>query len=349
MTKVMVVVLSAVLFFAFVAVLAVLFIGSHASDSDDNVKGNGGDIAGDAAKGGMPATPVSVQVPPGPRRETPVETVTPDHVPQTRTPRPLSPTHPPGVQSCPVDGYHGKRIGQMYGYSNDLSGFLYAASDNIVIITGLNYDGKEPAAHFWAQYSQVPVNEMVGDELPDENGSNGVLPAYKNATVQLKLPKVITAYQSLGIFSTQQNKYFGYAWIPRNYELPKQQALENPISRFGNVNASEIVLTDSTTMRIKNFVNHGHCPHTYFVAAPTNVPNPEELTYLIYDGNKMGELESYNGTDLTIQLPEGCHWSQFKWFSAFCVMARAPLLDVDIERSASHRVPLHSSKPVFRS
>lgn len=35
--------------------------------------------------------------------------------------------------------------------------------------------------------------------------SNDVLKAYNNATVQLKLPKVITAYQSLGIYSAPHN------------------------------------------------------------------------------------------------------------------------------------------------
>ncbi|XP_077523794.1 protein Skeletor, isoforms B/C-like [Amblyomma americanum] len=345
----LVLVLSVVLLFSFVAVLAVLLIGS--ANADDDQKNKLGDARADGGKTGIdggriPSPPLSVEIPIGPRKPPTGVTVTP--APNPPTARTLSPTHPPGAQTCPVGGYYGKRIGSIASYAHGVTGFVYAASRSSIVITNLNYDGADPAARFWAEYTQGQPDQATGDEISDETGGGNALKAYRQATVYLKLPKEITAYETLGIYSPQDKQYFGSVRIPSDYELPNEQSLGKPVSRFGNVMANELVLTDSSSMMLRGFLNDGQCPYTYFVVAPTRLPHPEELTYLIYDGNKMGELGIYNSTDVTIELPQGCHWNQFQWFSVFCIDGQSSLADIDIDAGSAERLPLHNPESVVR-
>ncbi|KAH8027264.1 hypothetical protein HPB51_003771 [Rhipicephalus microplus] len=95
--------------------------------------------------------------------------------------------------------YYGKLIGKIETYAHSFSGTVYAASDKSIIITNLVYDGAGPAAFFWGSTKGAALT-LDGEQLPDENGSTDLLKAYRNAKVQLKLPRKITAYKSIGMY-----------------------------------------------------------------------------------------------------------------------------------------------------
>lgn len=238
--------------------------------------------------------------------------------------------------------YYGKLIGAIETQAHDLTGNVYAASETSVVITDLNYDGKGPAAHFWA--GENADLDDHGDELLDEHGSSNVLKAYSNALVLLRLPKKITAYRCLGMYCKKFRADFGNVKIPRNYTLPTEQSLGKLSAKGGGIMAIEVVLRDSAIMLLKAFQYDGHCPSASFVAAPTVQPKQDDLTHLVYDGYKTGKLGRFYKTDVTVQLPKGHNWNEFKWFSVYCTDTKESYADIAINKSQTESVPVHDPK-----
>ncbi|KAH6925732.1 hypothetical protein HPB50_008994 [Hyalomma asiaticum] len=216
---------------------------------------------------------------------------------------------PQGVLSV----YYGKSLGAIKTFAHGFTGTVYAANDTSIVITGLNYDGKGPAAYFWAGFNVGLDNKA--DQLLDENGSDKVLKAYQNAVVRLTLGKKITDYKSLGIYCKQ----------------------------FG---AAEVVLKDSETMMLKEFeYDATKCAGSaFFVAAPTDNPQPDKMTRLMYDNGKTTKLEGYSKKDVVVTLPEGHSWNEFKWFSVYCVDSKQSYADITIDTALAEKLPLQPSR-----
>ncbi|XP_077524132.1 protein Skeletor, isoforms B/C-like [Amblyomma americanum] len=238
--------------------------------------------------------------------------------------------------------YYGKFIGPIKSYAHNFSGNVYAATESSVVVTDLNYDGGGPEAYFKA--GRNPELDYNGDRLPDENGSFNVVKPYRKATVHIRLPQKITAYRCVGMFCEKFAADFGNVKIPSDFVLPKEQSLGKLSAKHRSTMATEVVLRDSAIMLLKGFQHDAHCPSASFVAAPTVQPKKEDLTHLIYDGFKRGKLGSLEKTDVTIQLPKGHHWNEFKWFSVYCYDSMESYADITIDKTVAESLPLHDPK-----
>ncbi|KAK8768509.1 hypothetical protein V5799_015026 [Amblyomma americanum] len=218
--------------------------------------------------------------------------------------------------------YYGKLIGPVKTNAHGFSGTVYAATENSVIITDLNYDGEGPEAFFWVGTGQEP--DSKGHQIADENGSMQVLKAYKNARVLLTLPKKITDYQYLGIYCRKFGANFGHVTIPSGFELPKEQSLGRLETKAHGAEAAEVVLKDSATIELKQFKYDGQGPAGFFVVAPTVNARPQELTKLLDENGKDTKLGRYDRKDVTLRLPDGHHWNEYRWFSHGCRKAARP-------------------------
>ncbi|XP_075556700.1 uncharacterized protein LOC142588766 [Dermacentor variabilis] len=237
--------------------------------------------------------------------------------------------------------YYGKLIGQIKTYEHDFSGTMYAAGDRSIVITNLKYDGRGPAAFFWASTSAAELKED-GDQLPDEGGSTQPVKAYKNAIVYLKLPRKITEYKAIGMYCKIAYADFGHVKVPSNFELPKEQSLGMLTAKRHNTMATEVILTDSATMLLRGFEYGASCPGSaFFVAGPSVDPKPEQLTHLLHDNGQDAKLQRYDKKDVTVKLPGGHHWNEFKWFSVYCSDARESYADVAIKQTVAEQLPLH--------
>ncbi|KAH6925730.1 hypothetical protein HPB50_008992 [Hyalomma asiaticum] len=241
--------------------------------------------------------------------------------------------------------YYGKLIGQIVTQAHSFSGTVYAASDKSIIITNLNYDGNGPAAFFWAS-TKADRLELHDEQLPDEHGSTNVLKAYHNAVVLLKLPRKITEYKAIGMYCKAAETEFGHVTI-KDFKLPTAQSLGKLTAKQHNTMANEVILTDSATMVLKGFEYGASCPGSaFFVAGPSADPKPEQLTHLLHDNGQSSKLGSYDKKDVTIRLPAGHHWNEFKWFSVYCSDAKQSYADVSIKQSVAEMLPLHDPTKV---
>ncbi|KAL1435317.1 hypothetical protein MTO96_011229 [Rhipicephalus appendiculatus] len=262
---------------------------------------------------------------------------------------------PPGVLSV----YYGKSLGDIKQFAHGFTGTVYVANDTSVVITGLNYDGKGPAAFFWASYTTALDNKA--DKLLDEYGSDKVLKPYKNAKVRLTLTKKITEYKSFGIYCKKFGADFGNVQIPAGYELPKEQSLGPLAAKQHNTKAAEVVLKDSETIllkqfefdattcagcerRVQNLYSHKFLQRPSSWRPPSANPQPDQLTHLTYDNGKTTKLGRYDKVDVTITLPDGKSWNDFQWFSVYCLDSKQSYADIAVDKALAEKLPLPASR-----
>lgn len=235
--------------------------------------------------------------------------------------------------------YYGPSIGQIQTIQHGVKGKVFAASDKNIYMTELHYDGKGPAAHFWA--GKFATLNMSGDELPDEKGSDKKLPEYTNAIVYLTLPHEITHYKAFGIFCKQAAVDFGHAELPPNFKPPKEQSLGKLTAKVGTATAADVILKDSATMQLSQFEYDASCAgSSFFMAAPDKTTPADKMTKLQYSG-KTDKLDRFAKQDVMLMLPAGHHWNEFKWFSVYCVDTKASHAELDIDMAKSEMVPVH--------
>ncbi|CAL8103499.1 unnamed protein product [Orchesella dallaii] len=121
----------------------------------------------------------------------------------------------------------GTKIGSLYQCAHDLRGEVFVKNDREILIRGLNYDGKGPAAWFHGQklnstgvYTSDKDNFMT---LPYPGDSCDRLKpgkAYKDEDVTLILPVSIKQFETIGVFCYQYCHNFGHIRIPKDLNVP---------------------------------------------------------------------------------------------------------------------------------
>ncbi|RWS20500.1 protein Skeletor: isoforms B/C-like protein, partial [Leptotrombidium deliense] len=83
-------------------------------------------------------------------------------------------------------------------------------------IKGLRYDGAAPDTYFLVGTGDKPHNR--GTKVPDENGSTGVLKAYRNQDVTIRLPGDLTIANTdwFAIYCIAYSENLGHVIIPKN-------------------------------------------------------------------------------------------------------------------------------------
>lgn len=235
--------------------------------------------------------------------------------------------------------YYGVPIGIIGKSKHDFSGKVFAATESSIYITEMNYDGKGPAAHFWVMKTPGDLDK-TGLQLPDEKGSKDVLKKYSNAVVYLNLPSKITDYKSIGIFCTQAGADFGHVEVPPKFVLPKEQSLGKLINKIGKAGADDVTLKDSGTMQLKQFEYDAGCQgSSFFMVGATKNAQAAQMTKLLYNG-KTDKLDKIAKTDVTLSLPTGHDWTDFAWFSVYCVDSKQSRAEVDIDKTKANAVPV---------
>ncbi|KAL1442593.1 hypothetical protein MTO96_030705, partial [Rhipicephalus appendiculatus] len=221
-----------------------------------------------------------------------------------------------------LGAYYGKLIGKIDTYAHSFGGTVYAASDKSIVITNLTYDGRGPAAFFWASTKKDALDKD-DEQLPDEHGSTKLLKAYRNAKVQLKLPRKVTEYKAIGMYCKAAESEFGHVTIKPDFTLPTQQSLGKLNARQHNTMADEVILTDSATMMLRGFEYGASCPGSaFFVAGPSANANQDQLTHLLHDNGQATKLGRYDKKNVT------------------------SYADIAIDNKVSEELPLHDPSKV---
>jgi len=121
----------------------------------------------------------------------------------------------------------GTNIGSLYQCAHGLRGVVYVKNDREVLIKGLNYDGKGPAAWFHGQkLNSTGVYTSDKDSfmtLPFPGDSCDRLKpgkSYEDEDVTLILPVSIKQFETIGIFCYQYCHNFGHIRIPKDLNVP---------------------------------------------------------------------------------------------------------------------------------
>lgn len=237
--------------------------------------------------------------------------------------------------------YYGKYIGDVKTNAHDFRGKVYAVSDNQVYIADMTYDGLGPAAYFWAGKGAEPDNH--GSAVPDEDQSSRVLQRYDNSLVLLRLPKKITEYDYLGIYCKKFAANFGHVTI-RNFELPMEQRLGPLAMKKNGVKASEVTLKDSATIELRDFEYDGQGGDVFFAVSANRDDPKNRLTKLTDENGRNTRLGAYQpARTITLRLPEGHHWNEYKWFTVYNYDGNGESYgDIDIATSVAEKLPVHA-------
>lgn len=237
--------------------------------------------------------------------------------------------------------YYGKFIGNIKTNAHDFKGKVYAVSENQVYIAEMSYDGQGPAAYFWAGKGAEPDNQ--GSAVPDEDNSSKVLQRYDNSLVLLRLPKKITEYDYLGIYCKKFAANFGHVLF-RNVQLPMEQRLEPMATKKNGVKANEVILKDSATIELRDFEYDGQGGDVYFAVGANRDDSKDRLTKLADENGRNSRLGAYQpARTITLRLPEGHHWNEYKWFTVYNFDGSGESYgDVYVDTSVAEKLPVHA-------
>lgn len=125
-----------------------------------------------------------------------------------------------------VDAVEGQSIGSMYQCAHDFRGEVFVKNDREIIIKGMNYDGKGPAAWFHGQLKGskgIYTTDGNFTTLPYPRSSCDRLKPgrrYTDEDVTLILPRSIKDFETIGIFCYQYCHNFGHIVIPEDLTVP---------------------------------------------------------------------------------------------------------------------------------
>ncbi|CAL4060164.1 unnamed protein product, partial [Meganyctiphanes norvegica] len=136
---------------------------------------------------------------------------------------------------------YGAFIGRLPNLSShNVSGTVYAPSEDQIFIKGLYYDGLGPATHFLigTQGSEPDGNGIIL-RYPRSNTNNNddhlVLPKFVDEDVLLDLPEgtTITQFKWFSIWCSEFTVSFGHVFIPKDLEVPQKSGCPSGFFRSG--------------------------------------------------------------------------------------------------------------------
>ncbi|XP_077547635.1 protein Skeletor, isoforms B/C-like [Haemaphysalis longicornis] len=248
-------------------------------------------------------------------------------------------THLPGIFGA---AYYGKLIGKINTHAHSFTGNVYAVSEKQVYITDFNYDGTGPKAYFWVGSGSQGPDLASGNRTVDEDGSSNILMGYKNSRVLLTLPNKITAYGYIGIFCVEFKHNFGEVFVPASFGLPEEVKMGSLAGMLSGVKADEVTLKDSANIELKNFNYDGTGKEVHFAVGSDKNAKKGTLVKLLDENGKSSKLEKYSDKTVTLKLPEGHHWIEFKWFTVYSFETDASLGELEIPNDISGKLPVHN-------
>ncbi|XP_059352990.1 protein Skeletor, isoforms B/C-like isoform X2 [Daphnia carinata] len=217
---------------------------------------------------------------------------------------------------------YGRYIGDL---ARDVSGQVYAVSDDVLFIKGFVYGGTGPDAYFWAGNSSRPnpvgiVIPYPADYLEKEAP---VLGRYDNKDILLKLPLGVKVrdLRWLSVWCRRFAVDFGSVQFPVDLDPPKPRVLSE-FKRLGHgLRSGSVTILDAKTFYIPNLHYDGAAPDAYFWVGTGTVPNAQGIKV----PNELGDtnvLRGYQGEDIEIQLPGDLTVHDIDWLSLWCIAFR---------------------------
>ncbi|KAL6423014.1 hypothetical protein ACFW04_010477 [Cataglyphis niger] len=218
--------------------------------------------------------------------------------------------------------YKGKYLGKLNPYHHQVSGDVWAVDQYTLLLTSFNYDGNGADTFFWAGASNRPGPQ--GFIVPDEWGKTNILDRYFNRDFTLTLPdnKKITDIKWFAVYDLQSQNTFGDVYIPEEFDPPAPQKISQLSKRSHNVSSEPIVILDSKTISIPQFIYDGQGADTYFWVGLGPQPSskgqkvPDEYGY-------MNSLRTYNNEDIILELPGDMTVFNIDWLSVFDVKTKS--------------------------
>lgn len=166
------------------------------------------------------------------------------------------------VAGC-APSYVGRSLGRLNTLEHDVKGEVFAVDSRTLHIRGFSYDGRGPDAFFYGGKSGTPSED--GFIIPDENGSEKPLGAYRSKDVTLTLPKGVSVkdLRWVSIWCRRFSVDFGNLLIPRGVQYPRPQKIGAFKTLDHDVKSGPIVVVDAQTFLIPNFSYDGTAPGSY--------------------------------------------------------------------------------------
>lgn len=227
--------------------------------------------------------------------------------------------------------YYGKKLGDLSSSMNELSGTLYAARGNTLVLEDFTYDGKAPDAFFLVGTSSTPSKD--GTVLANEAGSTEKLPAYNMNTIVLKLPANtdINHFRWFSVYSKNEEMSLGEVAIPTSFDYPKERVIGSSLNGAHRTHVDEVVLKDMKTLFLKGFSYDGSAPDAFFLCGKGN-PNPQGTKVPDEKGN-VRVLRGYSHEDITLTLPGTLTMLDIDWFAVYCITYTETFIRVTIPRN----------------
>lgn len=160
--------------------------------------------------------------------------------------------------------YKGKYLGKLNPYHHQVSDDVWAVDQYTLLLTFFNYDGNGADTFFWAGASNRPGPQ--GFIVPNEWGKTNILDRYFNRYFTLTLPdnKKITDIKWFAVYDLQSQNTFGDVYVPEEFDPPAPQKISQLSKRSHTVSSEPIVILDSKTISISQFMYDGQGVDTYF-------------------------------------------------------------------------------------
>ncbi|KFM69923.1 Protein Skeletor, isoforms D/E, partial [Stegodyphus mimosarum] len=243
--------------------------------------------------------------------------------------------------------YYGKYISDFKTNAHDVSGSVFAASEDTFYLTDFTYDGEGPDAYFWAGTSDRPSPE--GFIVPDEYGTTQVLKKYFSHNIAITLPdsKKISDIKWLSVWCRKFAVNFGHVMIPSGFDAPKPVNL-GPFKSFSHgVKSGDVVIKDARTIAISNLYYDGNVSDTHFLIGRDLKPHPDGN--IVPNENGKLKLQAYHGESIEIRLPNDQLIMGMRWLSISSTSLKEDFGHVSIPENLNVPADLQEFKALVRN
>ncbi|CAK9298903.1 unnamed protein product [Gordionus sp. m RMFG-2023] len=214
----------------------------------------------------------------------------------------------------------GTFIDKLSNTDHGVSGNLYVADENTLFLNNFNYDGKSADAFFLAgNVGSQP--SPSGFKIPTDDGNVNPLAKSKDQEFLLKLPNMkVSELKWFSVWSDKSKKSLGEVIFKKDsFQIPKNYSFGPIPGAHHNVHASEGVLTTDKTILLKNFNYDGLGPDAYFLAGKGESINHENAIKIPNEQGSLKPVPKYSMQTIELTLPDNKTWSDFNWFSLYCI------------------------------